>query len=261
MGTDHHRVFDPWWDHAADHYVTWQDGRPVAMDLYYDPVVDEHVPSPMGLMAPVWYLAPQRPDVARSAWEMAVAFTGLDGDGDPIGLDDPGLASLLAMQTSEFDDGRIRERMWSVLDRAHEPTWNRERGEFTFGFGLDEPHPRGQLNARAMAGWVCQPGAWSRIFTSPGDSRFTDPTVTGVDFPDVALSEAWWDGSALHLAAQPRNASLAGARTSMRVTALPSDGPWTLTASDGSVTPVEATGGAAIIELSADGSHHELHCP
>ncbi|GIT46407.1 MAG: hypothetical protein Ct9H300mP12_09920 [Acidimicrobiales bacterium] len=33
-------------------YITWQEGRPVAMDLYYDPVGDEHVSSPMGLMAP-----------------------------------------------------------------------------------------------------------------------------------------------------------------------------------------------------------------
>ena len=55
----------------------------MAMDLYYDPVVDEHVSSPMGLMAPVWYLAPQRPDVARSAWELAVELTGLGSDKPP----------------------------------------------------------------------------------------------------------------------------------------------------------------------------------
>ncbi len=78
MGTDHHRVFDPWWEHATANYVTWQDGRPVAMDLYYDPVVDEHVSSPMALLAPVWYRAPQRPVVAHSIGEMAVAFAGLD---------------------------------------------------------------------------------------------------------------------------------------------------------------------------------------
>ena len=41
------------------------------MDLYYDPVVDEHVSSPMGLIAPVWYLAPQRREIAESAWTMA----------------------------------------------------------------------------------------------------------------------------------------------------------------------------------------------
>ena len=87
----------------------------MAMDLYYDPVADEHVSSPMGLMAPVWYLAPQRPDVARSAWELAVGLTGLDGDKPPT-IDQPGLladpafVSLLALQTGEFDDGHPRNR-------------------------------------------------------------------------------------------------------------------------------------------------------
>jgi hypothetical protein len=258
MGTDHHQVFDPWWEHATANYVTWQDDRPVAMDLYYDPVVDEHVSSPMGLLAPVWYLAPLRPDVARSAWEMAVALTGLDGDADPVGLEDPGFASLLAMQTSEFDDGRIRERMWAVLDDVHEPTWDHDLGEFTFGFGLGEPHPRGQLNARVMAGWVCQPGAWSQIFAENPIDRFTEPTITGVDFPDVALSEAWWDGAALHLAAQPRNASLSGTCASVRVSGLSADGSWALTSSDGSVTPLDVLAGAADLDLIVDGSRYTL---
>ena len=40
------------------------------MDLYYDPIVDEHVSSPMGLIAPVWYLAPQQREIAESAWAM-----------------------------------------------------------------------------------------------------------------------------------------------------------------------------------------------
>jgi hypothetical protein len=258
MGTDHHRVFDPWWDHAVDHHITWQDGRPVAMDLYYDPVVDQRVSSRMALLAPVWYLAPQRPDVAHSAWELAVSLTGLDGDGEPTGLDDSGFASLLAMQTSEFDDGRIRDRLWQVLDTVHEPTWDHDLGEFTFGFRLDEPHPRGQLNARAMAGWVCTPGAWSRIFDGVGDDRFDEPTVTGVNFPDVALSEARWDGSALHLAAQPRNASLAGARTSVRVTGLPADGPWLLIRPDGSTEPVEVASEATDLQLVVDGDRYTL---
>ncbi|MEC7778424.1 MAG: hypothetical protein VX885_04320, partial [Actinomycetota bacterium] len=133
------------------------------MDLYYDPVIDEHVSTPLALMAPVWYLAPQRTDMAKSAWEMAATLTGLFGDGDLVGLNDPNLASLLAMQTGDFTDGEAKTRLWEFLDETHEPQWNNDLGEFTFGFGLGEPHPRGQLNARAMAGWVCTPGAWSRI--------------------------------------------------------------------------------------------------
>lgn len=227
------------------------------MDLYYDPVVDEHVSSPMGLMAPVWYLAPQRPDIARSAWELAIQLTGLDGTAEPSGLNDPGFASLLAMQTGEFDDGSVRERLWQALDKTHQPTWDRDRGEFTFGFGLDEPHPRGQLNARAMAGWVCTPGAWSRIFTGTSDSRFSQPTICGVDFPDVALSEARWDGSALYLAAQPRNSSMTNTRTSIQIEALPPNRSWTLVRPDGSTQMIEPAT-TTQLEVTVDGGRYEI---
>ena len=65
--TDHHRAFDKWWEYAADNYVAWEEGNPVALDLYYDPVVDEHVGrGPIGIIAPTWYFAPQRPEIAQA---------------------------------------------------------------------------------------------------------------------------------------------------------------------------------------------------
>jgi len=256
-------VFDPWWDHAVENYITWQEGRAVAMDLYYDPVVDEHVSSPMGLLAPIWYLAPQRPDVARSAWDLAVMLTGLDGDDPPTPeapgmLADPGFASLLTMQTSEFDDGLVKQRIWEIVDGIHEPSSDDDLGEYTYDFGLGEPHPRGQLNARVMAGRACTPGAWSRIFVEPPDGRFDEPTVSDVDFPDVALSEAYWDGMVLHLAARSRNTSLAGRQTPMTVTGLPSDGTWTLVVPDGTTLLVDVSAGSTSVGLTVDGGHHEL---
>src|SRR2546430_1172924 len=123
FGTDHHTAFDAWWEYARDNYVSWSPaGTAAAIDLYYDPVVDEHVL----------------------------------------------------------------------------PTWVRDAGEFTFGFGLGEEHPRGQWNARAMAGWVCTTGAWSDVFNRPNLAKFEQPTVVDVDFPRVAMSAARWDGTALH---------------------------------------------------------------
>ena len=41
--TDHHRAFEKWWQYASKNYVSWNDDQPVAVDLYYDPIVDEHV--------------------------------------------------------------------------------------------------------------------------------------------------------------------------------------------------------------------------
>ena len=228
------------------------------MDLYYDPVIDEHVSTPLALMAPVWYLAPQRTDMAKSAWEMAATLTGLFGDGDLVGLNDPNLASLLAMQTGDFTDGEAKTRLWEFLDETHEPQWNNDLGEFTFGFGLGEPHPRGQLNARAMAGWVCTPGAWSRIFNNPNLEKFDGPTVSGLDFPRVAMSEAWWDGAVLHLTAHAQNSSVANTQTSIHVEGLPSDDGWGLVQPTGGTTPIAVSTGASQLELVVDGGHYEL---
>ena len=203
MGTTHHGAFDAWWEYAKENYVSWDSGRPVAVDLYYDPVVDEHVGrGPMGIIAPTWYLAPQGPDVAQAGWQTAATLTGLLDDGPIAGLDDAGTAVMLLQIAGEFADEATKARLWEAAEAHIEPTWDRERGEFTLGFKLDEPHPRGQWNARSMAGWICTKGAWSRIFNEPNLSKFSEPTVEGVDFPRIALSEARWDGDALHLAAQ-----------------------------------------------------------
>ena len=209
-------------------------------------------------MAPVWYLAPQRTDMAKSAWEMAATLTGLFGDGDLVGLNDPNLASLLAMQTGDFTDGEAKTRLWEFLDETHEPQWNNDLGEFTFGFGLGEPHPRGQLNARAMAGWVCTPGAWSRIFNNPNLEKFDGPTVSGLDFPRVAMSEAWWDGAVLHLTAHAQNSSVANTQTSIHVEGLPSDDGWGLVQPTGGTTPIAVSTGASQLELVVNGGHYEL---
>ena len=72
------------------------------MDLYYDPIADEHLPSPAGLIAPIWYMAPQRRDFAETAWIAAASMSGLFGDGDLLGLDDPRWSVMLAWHTGEF---------------------------------------------------------------------------------------------------------------------------------------------------------------
>ena len=253
LGTTHHRAFDAWWEYAKDNYVSWDNGRPVAVDLYYDPVVNEHVGrGPMGIIAPTWYFAPQRQDVAQMGWQTAATAAGLLDNGPIVGLDNPGSAVMLLQIAGEFADETTKTRLWEAAEDHVEPTWDQQRGEFTLGFRLNEAHPRGQWNARSMAGWVCTKGAWSRIFNQPNLAKFTEPTVEGVDFPRIALSEARWDGHAMHLAAHPQYTAVVGSRAPMRIRNLPMDGPWRLTGPDGSVHELEATGGQLELTLTAD---------
>lgn len=206
----------------------------------------------MGILIPAWYLAPQIPAVAVAGWQMAEEISGVAGDGPITGLDDPARATMLLQIAGEFADPEVKSRLWNAAEAHIEPTWDRASGEFTLGFGLGEPHPRGQWNARTMAGWVCTPGAWSRIFNQPNLVKFEEPAVEGVDFPRIALSEARWDGSSLHLAAHPQNAGVAGTRTRVRVVNIDTAVKWLLIQADGNRLPLESSEGALDVELTAD---------
>jgi hypothetical protein len=253
FGTRHHSAFDQWWEYAAKNYVTWDDGDPVGLDLYYDPIVDEHVAhGPIGIIAPTWYFAPQRPAVARAGWQTAAMVNGVIGDGPIQGLDEPPRATMLLQFAGEFADAETKARIWAAADEHVQPTWDRDAGEFTLGFELDEPHPRGQMNARAMAGWVCTPGAWARIFNEPNLTKFDEPTVEGVDFPRVALSEARWDGAALHLAAHPQNADNDGITTSLKITNVKSPEGWVMIQANGERVALAAKGDHVTVELVAN---------
>ena len=258
--TDHHRAFDKWWEYAADNYVAWEEGNPVALDLYYDPVVDEHVGrGPIGIIAPTWYFAPQRPEIAQAGWNTVAMLNGVLSDEPITGLDGPDRATMLLQFAGEFADPATKQRIWEAAEDHIEPTWDREAGEFTLGFGLGELHPRGQWNARAMAGWVCTEGAWSRIFNAPNLAKFDEPTVEGVDFPRVALSEARWDGTALHLAAHPQNAASKGISTKLRVTNLASTNGWVMTRSGGETVALSTEGDHVVVELVADNESVVVH--
>ena len=257
LGTHHHSAFDRWWEYAAENYISWNGDEAVAMDLYYDPVVDEHLQSPVGLIAPTWYLAPQRREVAETAWKFGAAALGLLGDGD-VGLNESRDGLMLAWFTGEFADGEVKRKLWEACDTLFEPSLDPDSGEFTFGFGLNEPHPRGQFNARVMAGWVCQPGAWARIFQTPNLEKHSQPCVEGVDFPRFAMSQAHWDEGSLHLAIDPCNGAMNGVRTSLNIRRLPADGEWILTSGDQTASSYVAVGGETRIELQADGSSFTL---
>jgi hypothetical protein len=255
-GSDHHGAFDAWWEHARENYMSWQGDKPVGFDLYYDPVIDEHHGhGPGGLALPAWYLAPQRRAVARAGWELSAALSGALADGTIIGLDDPMNAVALLQLAGEFADDGVRERIWNAAEEFLEPAWDRESGEFTLGFGLDEPHPRGQLNARAMAARACTAGAWARIFNEPNLRKFEEPTIVGVDFPSVALREARWDSDRgeLFVSAVAANEARSGEVTRFRVTNVVSSSGWTLVSEGTEATSLSSAEGDVLVGIPADG--------
>ena len=145
----------------------------------------------------------------------------------------------------------LSEPLAAAIEETCEPTWDTTRGEFTWGFQLDEAHPRGQYNGTMAAAQVATERAWWRLANvGPGD-RFGEPTVVGVDFPAVALREARWDPDAATLTVTPVGVQIdANDRTSFRVTNIGDPNRWTAGG------PV-----AADVQLHAAGSELEVEMP
>lgn len=173
---------------------------PTMTTLYYDPQLDVHHRLPTAVNnTTAFYAAPQVPDDARRLWDAACASAGFT---DELALPIPagrayGSSLLLAR---EWGDQEMEARLAAAIEASYEPSWDMTRGEFTWGLGLDEPHPRGQFNAFLAAAEAGGPGMWERLSAAPLDPC---PQVVGVDFPAVALSRAEWVEGVLHLRLSP----------------------------------------------------------
>ncbi len=118
----------------------------------------------------------------------------------------------------EWGDVELEASLRDALEAHYEPTWDRRRGEFTWGLGLGEEYPRGQYNGFLAAAEAVSSGAWTRMSESPLPKQ--PGLVEGVDFPTVALRQARWEAGTLHLQLHPQNDDVVGQPTRFRVTGL-----------------------------------------
>lgn len=231
-GTDHHETFERWWSNVARHdYLGFEDGRPAdEVTFYYDPTIDHHqrLPAAWAALFPAYFLAPQKPADARALLERALVQSGLAAT--PSELPGPQRTPMIMHLAREWGMTDLADDLAHSADAQFEPMWDRERGEFTWGFGLGEEHPRGQFNAAMAAAEAMTEGAWQRLFTAPPAKRFSEPTACGVDFPDVTLRQAWWDDERgqLVIAMAARNDAVKGRPTRFTVTNLGDASGWTL---------------------------------
>ena len=199
-GTDYRTLFDAWWDYARRNYFAMRDGKVVgSVTVYYDPLIPVHHRNDslagMKLLPAIGALPLKRED-CRELFNVAMDQLGWRGT-DPIVLP-PGDFSVLQLLCSAFlarelGDEDLYARLKGHVEENHEPTWDGETGEFTWRYHLDEPHPRGQLNATAALVEVVRPGSWWSLINQPKLTKFVEPTVHAVDFPKVCLSQAIYD--------------------------------------------------------------------
>jgi hypothetical protein len=111
------------------------------------------------------YLAPQRWDDAYRLFRWAAETYQWAGSGKIRQVRDPRVIPLGLVLAKEVGDRAVETRLREYVEASLEPHWDRSTGEFTWGFGLGEPVPRGQLNGVIMMAEVGEPGAWSRVFS------------------------------------------------------------------------------------------------
>jgi Linalool dehydratase/isomerase len=161
-----------------------------------------------------------------------------------------GLGAALAREMGDHDKADAIRR-W--IDARYQPLWDRDRGEFAYGFDLGEPWPRGQYNAWVMpALLVEQTGRWRGLFARPNFAKFTEPTVEGVDFPAVRVKAAQYSAATrtLTVVLAPGTRAAAGTRTSFRITRLAPTGRYAVSANGGGWVERVATDGVLSIETT-----------
>jgi hypothetical protein len=170
--------------------------------LYYDPQLDVHHRLPVATaMTTAYYAAPQAPEDARRLFDAACISIGLNGTRQPPLPASRGFGSALIL-AREWGMDELADHTSAMIEASYEPTWDTERGEFTWGMGLDEPHPRGQFNAFLAAAEAAGPGMWTRLSNAPLEAC---PQIVDVDFPTMALSRAEWIDGNLHMRLAPRH--------------------------------------------------------
>ncbi|MSP67093.1 MAG: hypothetical protein EXQ96_03140 [Alphaproteobacteria bacterium] len=172
-----------------------------------------------------WLVPQQRRDEARVLFDSVVEELGWDTD-RPIaaGADPTALPSMMPVfmgmiLAREFGEHGLYAKLRAHAEEHYRPTWDAATGEFSWAFGFNEPHPRGQPNAIMATVEAMREGAWSAIGARPNLRKFIDPTVHGVDFPTLCLSQASYDPArrTLVVATDAGAPGKAGAPTSFRI--------------------------------------------
>jgi hypothetical protein len=140
----------------------------------------------------VFYLSPQHYADAERLYE--ASRPPLPQSPDPAALlADPRSFAKGLLDAREMGNTARYQALHALAEQFGEPTWDRARGEFYYRFRLSEPYPRGQANAVIMAAEAGGKQAWWRIFNEPNLRKFDQPTVSGVDFPRLGISQAIYD--------------------------------------------------------------------
>jgi len=274
-GTRYSEPYFRWQRYYAKHFVGPAAATPEWLMGYYDPINriglrDDKTGNGGNWMPTAWHGLAADPTVfeplARGA--MTRFYRGQpDGSGyfslrGTADVDMNIVTGLGAAIAAELGDAERHRAALAWIQARYEPRWDRDLGEFAFGFGLGEAWPRGQMNAWVMPALLVRyPGHWRRIFQAPNTAKFREPTLEGVDFPTLRIRRARFDGArrTLEVATTTMNESQRGRPTSLRVTRLAPGSRVTVVTDGGPGVELRADTGSVTIPTTVDDHRIVVH--
>ncbi|HSH75115.1 MAG TPA: hypothetical protein VLA09_05510, partial [Longimicrobiales bacterium] len=254
-----YQAFENFVGYTRENYVSvGADGRLERITMYYDPIEDFHFGgNPAGGLNTAHLMLPQNRELGTMIYEAVADALGWRAGTGELRPNTNGL--LLA---KELGDTSVAERLQAAADRSNEPkAFGEQREQFGYFFNNKEGYPRGQASAMLMAAEVASPGDWTRAFETPHLDKYDAPTVEGIDFPSLGVSQAWNDRNAgvLKVATYAAAPEQRGAATSWRVTNLPSTNDISVRLNGQPFTRFEVTGPDTIrIDSTIDAHQFEV---
>ncbi len=231
FGSKSHWVYDNWIEFAKKHFTQRNaSGDITSFAFYYDPLEKFAFSPPTGLsgysmLAPLFYLYPQAPEFGAELYEAGVSVLGWNDRTKSLvqAFDDPRWVVMTLMLAREIGDVTTERRMKAIAEQEWGPDFFADDDDrFAWGFGLPDAHPRGQLNGLLILSEIGGPGAWTNVYKGDRNAQFDLPTVEGVDFPNLGISEAinGVSDSTLHVTTYAATSANRGNATSWKVTKL-----------------------------------------
>lgn len=260
FGRQTHRAFENFLEYARKNYIgVGKDGKLEWVTSYYDPIakLNFNAGGAAAGALTAFMILPQNREMGAFLYEAAANALGWRNPNAPVRANATGL--LLAR---ELGDDVAVARLSAAAEREYEPRFFGEHQEqFGWWFNLKEGFPRGQQSAVMMVAEVGKGGDWMRAFEAPHMDKFTAPTVEGIDFPSLGVSQAWNDTATgtLHVSTYAAAPDKRGGQTSWRVTNLPDTADITVRVDGQPFTRFQVTGPNTIrLDTTIDNRRYEI---
>ena len=261
-------VFEQWLEYARKHYMGLdRKGNLDWFAFYYDPLerslctLRDDVGA-YAAMAITLYVLPKDRAFGTQLYEMAVRKLGWNDPKKPLLQlhPDPRWLALGIITARELGDTITEAHLRQLAEASFEPKFFGPDGDhFGWWFKFGESWPRGQLSSLMVLSELGEPGAWSNVFNRPNLAKFAEPTVSGVDFPALGISQCWNDlgTGVLWVETYCASSTRRGATTSWRVSGLPDPATVHITLDDSEFTNWSTTG-TNTIEIRTDVNAHQF---